>query len=107
MRFAAALVAICELTQTASAQTSECRSIADADTRLACYDRIATPAAPSAKPAARTAPAANGKSSKIGASKNEPSKDEPSKNEASKNMDPISKEDALVNARLRNICRGC
>ena len=34
------LVAICALSQTAVAQTSECQSIANAGARLACYDRV-------------------------------------------------------------------
>jgi hypothetical protein len=91
MKYAAALVAICALSQTALAQTSECRAISDADTRLACYDRIARPASPSAtvKPALRTAPAPN------------------ANGEASTYVDSISAEDALMNAKLRNICRGC
>jgi hypothetical protein len=89
MRLFAVLVAICALSQTAIAQTSECRSIKDVDTRLACFDRIASPHASSAaaKPASRTAPAA--------------------KADAGKYVDTISAEDAQMNARLKNICRGC
>jgi hypothetical protein len=89
MRLFAILVAICALSQSAIAQTSECKAITDADTRLACYDRTTSSAASSAaaKPASRTAPA--------------------SKVEAGKYVDSISAEDALMNARLRNICRGC
>src|SRR6267154_778535 len=58
MRLLAVLVAICALSQTAIAQTSECKSITDSGTRLACYDRIAATAASSAaaKPALRTVP---------------------------------------------------
>ena len=89
MRLVAVLVAICALPLAAIAQTSECRSITDSGTRLACYDRITTPAASSAaaKPSSRTAPA--------------------SKADAGKYVDSISAEDALMNARLKNICRGC
>jgi len=87
MRLLAVLVAICALSQTAIAQTSECKSITDSGTRLACYDRIAATAASSAaaKPALRTA----------------------SPPKAAANVDSISAEDALMNARLKNICRGC
>ena len=87
MKLLAVLVAICALSQTAIAQTSECKSIADSGTRLACYDRIAATAASSAaaKPASRTAT--------------------PPK--AAAQVDPISAEDAVMNARLKNICRGC
>jgi hypothetical protein len=89
MRLFAVLAATCALSQTALAQTSECRSIKDADTRLVCYDRTTSLAASSAaaKPASRTAPAA--------------------KVDAGKYVDSISAEDALMNARLKNICRGC
>jgi hypothetical protein len=89
MRLLAVLVAICALSQTAIAQTSECKSIADSGTRLACYDRIAATAASSAaaKPAPRTAA--------------------PPKTDTAAHVDSISAEDALMNARLKNICRGC
>ena len=89
MRLLAVLVAICALSQTAIAQTSECKSIKDSGTRLACYDRIAATAASStaAKPASRTAPSP--------------------KTDTAAHVDSISAEDALMNARLKNICRGC
>jgi len=82
MRLLAVLVAICALSQTAIAQTSECKSITDSGTRLACYDRIAATAASSA--AAKPAQA-----------------------DTAARVDSISAEDALMNARLKNICRGC
>ena len=85
MRRFALLVAICALSQTAAAQTSECKSIPDSTARLACYDKVASPAS-SAKPASR-APVA--------------------KADRNKFVDSISAEDALMNARLKNICRGC
>ena len=89
MRLLAVLVAICALSQTAIAQTSECKSITDSGTRLACYDRIAATAASSAaaKPARRTAP--------------------PPQADTAARVDSIGAEDALMNARLKNICRGC
>jgi hypothetical protein len=89
MKFLAVLVATCALSQTALAQTSECKSIADTAQRLACYDRAAPPPASpaAAKPAQRAAPV--------------------SKVDAGKYVDQISAEDALMNARLKNICRGC
>jgi hypothetical protein len=86
MRRFALLVAICALSQTAAAQTPECKSIADTGSRLACYDKAAAPPVTSAKPAPR-APG--------------------SKVDASKYVDSISAEDALMNAKLKNICRGC
>jgi hypothetical protein len=88
MKFLIVLVATCALSQTALAQTGACKSIADTGQRLACYDRVAPPASPAAaKPASRAAPASNV--------------------EAGKYVDKISAEDALMNARLKNICRGC
>ena len=79
MRLFAALVAICALSQTAIAQTPECKSISNASARLACYDKPA--------PASAKAPAA--------------------KVDTTKYVDTIGAEDALMNARLKNICRGC
>ncbi len=89
MRLFAAFVAIYALSQTATAQTPECKSISDAGARLACYDKVALPAAAAAaaKPAPKTAP-----NSKV---------------DSAKYMDSIGAEDALMNARLKNICRGC
>jgi hypothetical protein len=89
MRLFAVIVALCMLSQGAHAQLSECKAITDAGTRLACYDRIATPAPSSAaaKPTARAAP--------------------PAKTDGRASVDSISSEDAAMNARLRNICRGC
>jgi hypothetical protein len=86
MRFIAILVAICALSQAAIAQTPACKSIADSGQRLACYDK-ATP--PPASPAAARSPAPA------------------SQAEAGKYVDTISAEDAIMNARLKNICRGC
>lgn len=79
------LVAICAISQTAIAQTPECKSIRNSGARLACYDKAAS-AAP-AKPPLRAAAA--------------------SKIDPAKYVDTIDAEDALVNARLKNICRGC
>ena len=90
MRLFAVVVALCMLSQAASAQTSECKSITDSGTRLACYDRVTAAAASSAaaKPTQRAAaptPKADGTGY----------------------VDSISAEDAMMNARLKNICRGC
>ena len=93
MRLFAVFVAICSLSQPAIAQTSECKAITDADTRLACYDRITSTAKSSAaaKPASRAVAA----------------KADTGKADTGKYVDSISAEDALMNARLKNICRGC
>jgi hypothetical protein len=87
MRFFAVLVAICALSQAAIAQTSECKSISDSGARLACYDKSAPPVASATRPALHAA---------LGP-----------KVDTGKYVDSISAEDALMNAQLRNICRGC
>lgn len=88
MKLVAMAAAICALSQTALAQTGECKLIADATARLTCYDR--------ASPVSRS-----------GATKPVPARLPVSKTDDGKYVDTISAEDALMNARLRNICRGC
>ena len=86
MRLFAVLIAMCALCSTANAQAPDCKSIAKTSARLACYDKATPPAASpaAAKPASReAAPASPAYVDKIGA------------------------EDALMNARLKNICKGC
>ena len=89
MRFFAALAAICALCQPALAQSPDCKSMTNPDARLACYDKTTAAPAPSAaaKPASRAVPA--------------------SKVDTAKYVDTISAEDAMMNARLKSICRGC
>jgi hypothetical protein len=84
MRLIAVLAATCLLCQTAMAQTPDCKSISNPDARLACYDK----AAPSGSAKRlRAVPV--------------------SKVDGATYVDSISAEDAVVNARLKNICRGC
>jgi hypothetical protein len=90
MRLFAVLVAICALSQTAAARTPECKGIADAGARLACFDKAAPSVA--AKPSAAVPAAKNDAAAKI---------------DSAKYVDTISAEDALMNAKLKNICRGC
>jgi hypothetical protein len=94
MRLFAVLVAICLLSQPAVAQTSNCKSIADPMARLACYDR-AVPTASAGQPVLLK-PAAPS-----------PAKPATSKVDTEKYVDSIGAEEALVNTRLKNICRGC
>jgi hypothetical protein len=89
MRFFVVLAAMCALTQIATAQTPECKSISDSAARLACFDKKAVPEAPSA--------AAKPASPRNSASEASPAK----------YVDTIAAEDKLMNARLKNICRGC
>jgi hypothetical protein len=89
MRLLFALAAACALCQTATAQTPECKSISDSTVRLACYDRAKLPATSgaAARPVMRAAPA--------------PAPD------SEQYADPINAQDALMNARIKGICRGC
>ena len=82
MKVTALLIAICVLPPAAMAQTPECKSIAAPNDRLACYDKAGPPTKTTLQPAA-------------------------AKPSASGYVDTISAEDALMNARLKNICRGC
>jgi hypothetical protein len=93
MRLFAVLVAICALPQTAIAQSGQCKSIGDPGARLACYDK-ATPLAASPDKSAAPRPMTAVKPSDT-------------KVDAAQYIDTISAEDALMNARLKNICRGC
>ena len=86
MRFFVILLAMGALSHSAIAQTPGCKSISESAARLACYDKAAPPAASSAA-AKQRAPV--------------------SKVDAAKYVDTISAEDAIMNARLKNICRGC
>jgi hypothetical protein len=87
MKFVTLLVAICAFSQTAAAQTADCKSLQNPDARLACYDKSAPPVASAGKPVLRSVP--------------------PSKIDSGKYVDSIGAEDALMNARLKSICRGC
>jgi hypothetical protein len=90
MKFLAVIAAIGALSQPALAKTGDCKLIADAKARLACYDK-----APADKPAVARP---------IGAA---PAPVPATKIDSGKYVDTISAEDALMNARLKNICRGC
>jgi hypothetical protein len=92
MRLVTVLVAICALSQTAVAQTPDCKSIPDAGARLACYDKAAPPAASEKSAAAKPVGPARASVSKL---------------DASKYVDTIAAEDAAMNAKMKNICRGC
>jgi hypothetical protein len=87
MRLFAVIVAFGALSQSALAQSPECRSIPDPGARLACYDKAALPAAPTAKLLAPAARVSN--SPPVGY------------------VDSIGAEDARVNAQMKNIYRGC
>jgi hypothetical protein len=85
MKAIALLVALSAFCGPAIAQTSECQSIPKASDRLACYDKAASPAARVKPSAAATAPVA--KSGQAG--------------------DLLAEENARLDAKIKNICRGC
>ena len=93
MRLFAVAAALCALSQTAFAKTGDCKLIAESAARLACYDKAAPVAA--VRPAGAKSVAAG------------PARAPASKVEGAQYVDTISAEDALMNARLKNICRGC
>jgi hypothetical protein len=86
MRIFAVLAALCAISQTAAAQPPACKATSDSGARLACYDKAGSPAR-TKPPSQAAAPASQG--------------------DGPKYVDTISAEDALMNARLKNICRGC
>jgi hypothetical protein len=79
------LVAICALCAPAIAQTNDCQSISKASDRLVCYDKAAPPIS-RGKPAA--------------ASQTSPQKRDQA-------TDPLAAENARLDAKINNICRGC
>jgi hypothetical protein len=81
MRLFVVLIALGALSQPAFALSPECKSIADSAARLACYDKAAPPAMAAREPAAKA--------------------------DTPKYVDTISAEDARMNAKMKNICRGC
>ncbi|MGO8913157.1 MAG: hypothetical protein ACLQDM_28070 [Bradyrhizobium sp.] len=95
MRLFAMLAAISVLSQSALAGTPECKAVADAGARLACYDKANTPAASADKSVAGK-PAAP-----------IPVGNPAAHSDSAKYVDTIGAEDVRMNAQLKNICRGC
>jgi hypothetical protein len=85
MKPVALLVTLCAFCGPAIAQTSECQSVQKASDRLACYDRAAPPTS-QGKPAA---------ASQTSSSKRDQA------------QDPLAAENARLDAKINNICRGC
>lgn len=88
MRLASVLAVACLFCQTAMAQTPDCRAIADPAARLTCYDRAIPPTAT----AGTVRPIRAIPQSKI---------------DSAGYVNSISAEDALMNERMKGICRGC
>jgi hypothetical protein len=82
MKKTLAVLALCASAQSALAAGPDCRAIERTSERLACYD--------AASPPKKEKPAAVDNDASRAAYK-----------------DPFIAEDAQMNARLKNICRGC
>ena len=90
MRFAALLIALCTIPAAAGAQSKDCRSIANSEERLACYDK-ATP--PAAQQASKPAPAAGKKAAAT--------------EQQAVLVDLLAVENSKLDAKIKGICRGC
>jgi hypothetical protein len=95
MRLVSVLGAICALTQAASAETGDCSAIPDAAAKLACYNNEAPRAVKKPMPP-RMAPRPPAAARPAGPT-----------TESTKYIDKLGDEDAIVSAKMRNICRGC
>jgi hypothetical protein len=82
MKITLAVLVLCALAQSALAKEPDCRSIENANGRLACYDAASPPKV--AKPVAIETDASRAPFT-----------------------DPFVAEDARTTAKLKNICRGC
>ena len=85
MKSVALLVAFCAFCAPALAQTSECQSLAKPSNRLACYDK-AMPPSSKAKPTAASPV---------------------SPEQPGQMVDLLAAENARLDAKINNICRGC
>ena len=85
MRFIA-LFLLCLFSGNATAQASECQSIAKADARLACYDRVSPPTART-KPTEAKTPAVQSPPGQF--------------------VDQLAAENSRLDEKLKTICRGC
>jgi hypothetical protein len=92
MRFLAAMAAFCAMTGTAYAETQDCKTLTDPAARLTCYDKINPPIATYPIPLPR--PAHNIPLTRPDGT--------PGSTGVSDGAD-----DAVVNARMNGICRGC
>jgi hypothetical protein len=94
MRLFLLAIMLCTLSQKASAESQDCKTITDPASRLTCYDKLNPPVAtypiPLPKPThAIPITRPDGTVDYLGGS------------------GPTSEDDAMVNAKLHGICRGC
>jgi len=94
MRLAALLIALCTIPAIAGAQSTDCRAIANSMERLACYDNRPAPPAAHAPTASRAAapPVA---ARPVSAEQRAPP------------GDVLETENAMLDAKIKGICRGC
>jgi hypothetical protein len=94
MRLLILPIALCALSQSAAAESQDCKMIADPALRLTCYDKINPPVATYPLPLPKPTHAIpitrpDGTVDYVGGSA------------------PTAEDDAMVNAKLHGICRGC
>jgi hypothetical protein len=97
MRLAALLPMLCLLPAIAAAQTPECRTVPKATDRLACYDKAAPPRALENSAATKAAAGAR--------TGNPAQKQVPTDQQAP--SDILEVENSRLDAKIKNICRGC
>jgi hypothetical protein len=79
------LAALCTFYSPAIVQANECRSILKATDRLACYDKAEPPTSSDKSAAASKMPSSR----------------------PDQATDPLAAENARLDAKINNICRGC
>jgi hypothetical protein len=84
MRMLVLLTALCAVSELAVAQTSTCQLISNAVDRLACYDKATPPVSADKRAASKALSDQQGQL-----------------------VDRLAMENARVDAKLKNICRGC
>jgi energy-converting hydrogenase Eha subunit F len=84
MKVIGLLVMLCACCEPLMAQTADCQSIPKSSDRLACYDKAAAPIKPPKSATSQTL---------------SPQQDQ--------GGDALSAENARLNAKINNICRGC
>lgn len=93
-RLAALLTMLCLLPRIAAAQSPECRSIPKASDRLACYDKAAPPMAQDKSTAAKAAAGSSAQKQASG-------------DQEAPLADMLAAENSRLDAKIKNICRGC
>jgi hypothetical protein len=85
MKILVLTLVLCSFSGAAIAQTAECRSIPKSSDRLACYDKAAPPIAKQQKSGTAIPPTAD----------------------QGQFVDRLAVENAQLDAKIKNICRGC